>query len=215
MEYGNNMTFTPNTDGTISVMVDDKPMRFAKESDLLAVKRGSETKETEWGTKESAFQTQLAESTRLTNESHTATLQERAALEVLTEKTKNYDTLTTKVGELETAAITHTDTVGKLESEIAEHLRAALVGIHKAPEDAIKDKDITQLRTLLESAKVFGKGNGSNGQPANYDGGSGGPGAGSAPETAEQRMQRIIDHAKETGHTFGGVTAGPPPPKVA
>ncbi len=217
-EDGNTQTFTPNTDGTISIKMDGKDIRYAPESDLLAVKRGSETKETAWGTKESSYQTQLAEATRVQGESHTNLLQERAALEVLTEKTKNYDTLTTRVGELETAAVTHTDTVGKLETEIAEHLRTALVGIHGAKEDAIKEKDLTQLRTLLESAKVFGTNGGSgNSKPANYDGGPDGPGAGSVPETPEQRAQRILDDAKATGHHFGGIaTAGaPPPPKVA
>jgi len=183
-------TYNFNTDGSIDIPVSGQPVRFVKESDLLAVKGGSETKAREWETEKVSFNTQLAEANRLREESHSLLLQERAAKEQLEKTQPDYDTVKTKVGELETEIGSHKESIGKHEKEIAGRIHQSLIA-SGASEESLKDKDLSQLRNLEEAAKVFG-GN-KVVKPANYDGGPGGPGGGSVPETPLDRANRILE----------------------
>lgn len=158
---------TFNTDGSIDIPVDGKPLRFVKESDLLAVKGAKETAETALGTATTKFNTDLAEANRVKEESHTALLQSQAANEQLKTTQTDHDTLKTRVGELETELGSLKESVGKHETEIANRIRHTLITHHGATEDALKEKDLIQLRNVEDAAKIFG--NGKGGKPANYD----------------------------------------------
>lgn len=196
---GENYTF--NHDGSVDLQVEGNAVRFVKESDLLAVKGGSETKEKEWETEKASFNTQLAEANRLRDESSASLLQERAAKEQLTTKYGDYDTQKVRVGELETETGTLKESIGKFEEELAGRIRHTLIMSNGASEDAVKDKTLPQLRNLEEAARVFGNGNkNKQGQPARYDGGQGGPAGGGVPESSIDRAHRILeDHDAKRG----------------
>jgi len=202
---GQEVTYIPlpkqNEDKTIDLNIGGKPVRYALESDLLAVKGGAEAKATEWETEKAKFNTSLAEANRLREEAHQALLQTQAAMEQLKEQYKDYDTHKTRVGELEAELGSHKESVSKYESELADRIRQNLIG-NGATEDALKDKTLDQLRSLEEAAKIFG-GNGNKGnKPANYDGGAG-PGAGSTPESPLDRAKRILEEHEAKGHKIG------------
>jgi len=185
-------TYTTNEDGTISVEWEGQPTRFAKESDLLAVKGASKSRSEEWETEKAQFNTQMAEANRLRDETHQSLLQERATLEKLQEQYKDYETHKVRVGELETEVAGHKETVGKHQVELTERIRQNLITTHGAHEDALKDKTFDQLRNLEEAAKVFGSN--SPRRAANYDGG--GPTGGSTSESQTERAMRIIEEAE-------------------
>lgn len=189
---GENFTF--NHDGSVDLTVEGAKVRFVKESDLLAVKGGSTQKETDWETEKASFNTQLAETNRLRDESNTLLQQERAAKEQLTTKFGDYDTQKVRVGELETETGTLKESIGKFEDELVGRIRHNLITQNGASEEAVKDKTLPQLRNLEEAARVFGNGNkNKEGIPARYDGGQGVPGGGSVPETPTDRANRILE----------------------
>lgn len=182
-------TYNFNDDGSIDLTIGEKPVRFVKESDLLAIKGGSETKVKEWETKESQFQTQIVEANRLRDESHSTLLQEQAASEQLKSQITNGEALKTRVGELETELVTHKEGSGKLETELVGLIRHNLINVYGASEDSLKDKNLEQLRNLDSAAQIIRPA----GKAARYDGGPGGPGGGSVPETSIERARRIIE----------------------
>lgn len=185
-------TYTFNTDGSIDLTVDEKPIRFVKEADLLAVKGGAEGKAKEWETEKTKLQIDIAESNRLRDENHQSLLAAQAAKEQLETQHSDYDTNKTKVGELETEVGSNKENVGKLETELANRIRQNLVA-RGALEDAIKDKTLEQLRNLEEAATLFGNGNPKKPIPARYDGGQGGPAGGSTPTNPTDRATRILE----------------------
>lgn len=184
-----NLTF--NHDGSVDLPVEGVSTRFVKESDLLTVKGVSTTKEREWETEKSSFNTQLAEANRLRDESNQLLLQERTTKEQLTTQYADYDTHKTRVGELETETGTLKESVGKFEEELAGRIRHALIMQNGASEDAVKDKTLAQLRNLEEAARVFSNGH-KEGKPARYDDGAGG-GGGGTPEKPLDRAHRILE----------------------
>jgi len=186
----NDLTF--NSDGSIDVPVDGKPLRYVKESDLLAVKGAKEKAEEGWNTERTTFNTNLAEANRVKEETHQQLLQSQAANEQLKTSQTEHDTLKTRVGELETETGSLKESIGKHETDIANRIRHTLTTYHGAAEDALKDKDLNQLRNVEEAAKIFGNGS-KGGKPANYDGGAGGggivPGALTNVEQAGQELK--------------------------
>lgn len=185
--------FAFNQDGSVDLEVEGAKIRFVKESDLLAVKGGSEAKEKEWENEKASFNTQLAEAHRLRDESNNSVLQERAAKELLITQYADFDTHKRRVGELETEVGTLKEGVGKFEEELAGRIRHTLIIQHGASEDGVKEQTLPQLRNLEEAARLFGNGKGKQGLPARYDGGQGGPAGGSAPETSLERANRILE----------------------
>ena len=177
-------TFKVNNDGSVDLPVDGKPVRYVKESDLLAIKGGATQKATEWENEKASFNTQLAEVNRLREETHSNFLREQAAKEQLVTKYQNYDTLQTRVGELETQIGSHKESVSKYEKELTDRIKASLA-TYGAVDEAIKDKTLDQLRNLEEAAKLFGN----KGKPAKYDGG-GPPGV--TAESPTDRAKRVI-----------------------
>ena len=184
-------TFTSTNDGSIELPIEGKPVKFVKESDLLAVKGGAEAKSNEWVAKETKFNTDLAEANRLREETRQSLLQAQTEKEQLVTRFSDYDATKIKVGELETALGSHKESVSKYETELAGRIRHNLINTYGAKEEAVKDKDLNQLRNLEEAAKIFGNGH-IQAKPANYDGGKGGP-SGGVPESSLERAKRIIE----------------------
>lgn len=190
------LTFNP--DGSVVLPVDGKKVRFVKESDLLAVKGGAEGKEKEWNDKEAGFNTQLAESNRLREETHQTLLQAQAERDSLKEQYQDYDTHKSRVGELETELGSHKEKLAITELALAQRMHQALVGAG-ATEESLKDKTLDQLRSLEEAAKIFGRE--VVPKPAHYDNGK--QGASGAAETPLERAGRILDDAEARGHRMG------------
>ena len=183
-----------NSDGSTDLIMEGKPIRFVKESDLLAIKSGRESAERVWGDKEVQFNTQLTEANRLREESHQQLLQAQAAKEQLAEQHKDYDTFKTKVGELETELGSHKERLTSAETELAERYRQSLVVVG-ATEDSLKDRTLDQLRSLVDAAKIFGK---ELKIPANYDGGKQ-PGGGTQDLTGVRPMELARRGYEESG----------------
>lgn len=204
---GNNPpTFQLNKDGSVDLPVEGKPTRFVKETDLLAVKGGAESRVKEWEAKETKFNTDLAEANRLREEEHQNLLKAQAAHEQLATQYKDYDAVKTRAGELEKEVNSHKERLTKHETELAERIKTSLINHHGASAEALKDKTLDQLRTIEEAAKVFG-GNGKGGK-ARYDGGSGGPSGGNV-ETPSDRAKRILEEHEAKGHRIGAHSAPP------
>ena len=188
-----NMADTFNKDGSLDIPVDGKPVRYVKESDLLAVKSGSETKQKEWDGEKVTFTTQVGDLTKLRDEAHANLLKEQAVREQLTEKYKDYDTHKNRVGELAKELETHKGTVGKYEKELTDRIKSSLIATYSIQEDTFKDKTLEQLRNIEETAKLIGKPAGA--KPANYD--KGGGGTGGIVESRMDRAKRIIDEQEQ------------------
>jgi len=178
-------TYTVNEDGTINIMVDGKVIKHVKESDLLAVKGGSEKKEGE-------LLSQIAEANRLKDETHNQLLQEQAAKEQLEEQAKEGATLKPKVGELETQLNAAQESRKQLEEELLGMKRSHLAVQYKVSEESLKDKDMNQLRNLEDALQLVGN----KGKPAKYDIGPSGVGVG-APTTVLEGCKSEITLARE------------------
>lgn len=186
----NKGAFNFNEDGSIDIPIDEKPVRFVKESDLLAVKSSATQKAQEWEKEKTQFSTQVTEATKLREESHQSLLKLQAETEQKLAKYGDYDALKTRVGELDKTIGSHKESVGKLEKELTDRIKLALIG-YGATEDVIKDKSLDQLRNLEDAAKIFGnKGK----QSARYDNGGGN---GQAAVSQLDRAKGIIAKAEE------------------
>ena len=197
------VSITIHPDGAVEVPIDGKNARFVRETDLLAVKSGKEKSEKDWGTERSKFQTDLAESIRLREESHSQLLQAQTANTTLTEQFKDHDTIKARVSELETNEATGKDVLTKLEADLTARISRNLINAG-ATAEILKDKTLDQLRNLEEAAKIFG---GNGGKPPSYDTGKGG--GGSAPESALDRAKRILAENEEKGHRMGSRSTAP------
>jgi uncharacterized protein YoxC len=185
----NNGTFTLNQDGSVDLPIDGKPIRFVKESDLLAVKGGAETRAKEWETERTNINNKVTEVTRLRDETHQKLVEAQAVIEQANKKYGDYDTLKSKVGELEQQVAGFNTSSGKLQEELASRIRGRLL-VDGATEDALKGKTLDQLRNLEEAANLLGRGG-----KARYDGGGGGNNG--QAETPYDRAGRILQEAKE------------------
>jgi len=186
-------TFTPNQDGTFTISLDGKDTKLVKESDLLAVKGASETARTEYETNLAKHHTDLAEANRLKDEEHQQLLQERSAKELAETQATEGATFKTKVGELETKLTAAEDGRKQLEEELLGTKKSTLITFYHVKEDALKDKDLPQLRSMEDTLKIVGI---PSGKPANYDGGGGG-GTPTTPTTVLEGAKQELAVARE------------------
>jgi len=157
-----------NQDGSVSITIDGKPVKFVKESDLGAVKGALTGKESEI----TKLQTDLATANSKIDGSHQDLLKERAAKEQFEISAGESATLKTKVGELETEMAGVKTSSGELETKFTERLRSILtdsyhIDAEKIKEFALADLERTEQTLILTGAKPA---------PADYDGKGGGSG---------------------------------------
>jgi chromosome segregation ATPase len=164
----------------------------------VKVKDGAEANARKWEGEKTKFNTDLAESNRVRDETHQQLLQTQAAKEQMEKRYGDYDTVKARVTELEAEVGSHKENIGKHEKELTGRIHQNLLA-SGASEDAIKDKTLDQLRNLEEAAKLFAGKIGTP-KPANYDGGPSGPGAGSIPATPLDRAKATLDdHDRKKG----------------
>jgi chromosome segregation ATPase len=196
----NSQTYTPNKDGTISIKGEDgKEVRFAKESDLLAVKGGKEAAETELGKAKETHESKITEittahqseiqslNTKL-SESATKLLQAEAAKEKLEERVNESAGLSSELAgakqELEDAKKASETAAGQL----LETRRQLIIVTYNVAADSVKDKTMEQLDALEEALKAT---RGSRAGP--YASVTAPGGGGEAPSDMERAKQIIAD----------------------
>lgn len=190
-----NQTWTPNNDGSFTYSDGKTSVKYVKESDLLAVKGGAESKQAE-------LQSQL---TSLTTErdSHKAKyLEAQAAFEQSEKRFKEYEPFKTQVGDL-TTKLTATEESGKkLQQRLYDRVKSTLVTVHGVKEELLKDKSLDDLEKLEEHARILGA---SGQRKANFDGGGGGGNGGNTPLTGLDRTKAILaNHANRVAATKSG-----------
>ena len=166
-----NLTYTVNTDGSVTIELDNKKVKFVKESDLGAVKVQLKDKVDEV----TKLQTDLAGATTKYETAHQEVLQERTAKGQLEKDAQEAGTLKTKMEELTTELAGLKTSSGETATKLTERLRNQLMTQYKITEDKLKDKALTDLETMESTLQLTGVAT----VPANYDGkgGAGGSGA--------------------------------------
>jgi len=207
MADNDTLTYTPNEDGTLSVKDSEgKEVRYAKESDLLAVKGSREAadarvKEIETSSQAEA-EARKAELTTANTNLDTARqqlLQAEAKAEELEKKvgdgTSSAEELAKVKQELETAV----KSGESLSNKVIEYRRQIMVATYGIPADSVKDKTLEQLDSYEEALKAVlaSKGLG------NFAAGVG-TGGGTTPEKPLDRARRIIAENEAAGHLIGG-----------
>ena len=160
-----NQGFETNKDGSITVELDGKKVRFVKESDLGAVKAGLKEKEDEV----TKLQTGLADANTKYDGEHQELLKVRASHGELEKSAGESATYKQRVEDLTKEMAGIKDTSGKLETKYAERLRAQLVQGYKIDQEKIKDKGLADLENMEQTLSLTGY----KPLPANYDGKSG------------------------------------------
>lgn len=203
----NPLTFTRNDDGTISVKGEDgAEIRFAKESDLLAVKGSREVAEAKVKEIETSSQAEaearkaeLGTATTNLETSRQQVLQAEAKIEELekkvTEGAGSAEELATVKQELETAKKSGEEQGNK----VLEYRRQVIIVTYGIPAKDIETKTLEQLDAYEEALKSVmatkGLGNFAVG---------GGVGAGPTTEKPLDRAKRILAESEAAGHLIGG-----------
>ena len=158
-------------DGSISIKVDGKTVKYVLGSDLGAVKSASEGKDSEI----SKLQASLATANTKYDTEHQETLRERAAKETAEKTSGESATLQTKVEELTTEVAGLKTSGGEQLTKLTERVRKGLVDGYKIDADKVKDMALEDLEKTESNLILIG----AKPAPADYDG-KGGSGGGSA-----------------------------------
>ena len=160
-----NQGFETNKDGSITIELDGKKVKFVKESDLGAVKAGLKEKEDEI----TKLQTGLAGANAKYDGEHQELLKVRASHGELEKSAGESATLKQQVEDLTKQMAGLKETSGTLETKYAERLRAQLIHGYKIDQEKIKDKGLADLENMEQTLNLTGY----KPLPANYDGKSG------------------------------------------
>jgi hypothetical protein len=164
------LTYTANADGTISIVVDGKTIKYAKNEDLLTVKGSLERAETKLSKLETDMNTKLADANTAKDEAHQKMLQEQTAREAAESSAKESGTLKEQVTDLTAKLEEANKNVTGVTEKLTTRVRSILTEGFKVDADKIKDMDLGGLEQT-ESALIL---TGAKPAPANYDGKGGG-----------------------------------------
>ena len=163
-----NQGFETNKDGSITVELDGKKVKFVKESDLGAVKAALQEKEGEV----TKLQTNLAGVNTKYEGEHQEFLKVRASHEELEKSAGESATYKQQVEDLTKEMAGLKEASGKYETKLAERLRLQLTEGYKMDPEKIKDKGLADLENIEQTLVLTGY----KPVPANYDGKGGGTG---------------------------------------
>ena len=163
-----NQGFETNRDGSITIEIEGKKVKFVKESDLGAVKAGLQEKETEI----TKLQTSLADANAKYDSEHQELLKVRTSHGELEKSAGESATYKQQVEDLTKQMAGLKETSGTLESKYAERLRSQLIQGYKIDQEKIKDKGLADLENMEQTLNLTGY----KPAPANYDGKGGGTG---------------------------------------
>jgi hypothetical protein len=172
------LTVTVNQDGSVVVPIEGKPVRFVKESDLLAVKGGAEKVKSDFDALTNQHSTVVNDWTGKFNAEHQAHLQTQAAHEQLKTTAKDLESKAARLADLEKDITAAKESGKQLSDKLLGRVKASLTSLG-LKEDVFKDKNLNQLEEMENLAAAMGK---QPGKPV-FDRGSG---AGSSSNTASR-----------------------------
>jgi len=176
--------WTANQDGSWTFSDGTNNTKYVKESDLLAVKGGAESKEKE-------YQSQITNLIKERDDAHSNHLKAQAALEQSETRFKEYEPFKTQLTEAQAKLTAADDGSKKLKEKLLGRVKSTLTSLG-VKDELIKDKTLEELEHIEETARLLG-GNGGNGKrPANFDTGGSGS-SGTAPESPLERARRILE----------------------
>ena len=170
-----------NQDGSVTIKIDGKDVKFVKEADLGAVKVQLKDKETEV----TGLQTKLADANAKYDTEHQTVLQERAAKEQFETSAKESEAHKTKIGELETEMANLKTVSGGHITNLTERVRTTLVDGYKVDAEKIKDMSLDDLVKAEQTLQLTGV----KPNPANYDGKGAGGGGGASDLEGKTPLQ--------------------------
>jgi len=174
MSEENNQAYTTNQDGSISIKMDGKTLKYVLESDLGAVKGALKDKESEI----SKLQAELAGTVSKYDTAHQDVLKERAAKELLEKDAKEGAGYKEKLTELETKLADLSKVSGETQTKLTERLREHLKTTYKIDEAKLVDKALSDLENIESTLQLTG----AVPAQANYDGKGGNGGGASSLE---------------------------------
>jgi len=187
--------FTVEKDGAISIPVEGKPVRYVRESDLLAVKGGAETSKGQYESQLTKLTNDLAEVGKQRDTHAQLVLQHQARIEKLQEMEKEHATFKAKVGEQQQTIDAATKSRGELETELTGYKKSILIDQYKVDKDKVEKMSLAELREAEKTLSILGI---KPAARANYDA-HGGNSGNQGPEAPLDRAKRIID-AHEQKH---------------
>ncbi len=158
-----------NTDGSLTVKVDGKDIKYVLQSDLGAVKASQKTSEGEVST----LQASLATANAKADDAHQEVLKERAAKQSFETEAGKSTALVTEVEGLKTKVTDLEKVGGEQSTKFTERLRGILTDGFKIDPEKIKDFTLTQLEQTEQTLLLTG----AKAQPAQFDGPGGGNGS--------------------------------------
>lgn len=173
------VTGTSNEDGTLTVKdTEGKEVRYAKESDLLAVKGSRDDLQKKVEAADAAKGTKSPETIvaeKAADEAKNAQVKAEAETERLTEEIKIHTGTTEELEKLKTELKTAEEAGKSSATALLELRRTFIIGTYKVPPETVNEKDLKQLELFEEALKAVIGGAGTG----NYAIGGGGGGAGS------------------------------------
>ena len=150
-----NLTFAANSDGTISIKDSEgKDIRYAKESDLLAVKGSAEAAERRAREAEGTKTTEVATANSASETARQQVLQAEAKVSSLEEKVKEAAGSTEELAKVKLELETAKAEKSSSETKALESRRALMVLTYSIPADSVKEKTIEQLDYYEEALKA-------------------------------------------------------------
>jgi len=186
-----NQGFVTNSDGSITVELDGKKVKFVLESDLGAIKAASKDKDSEI----TKLQTSLAGANTKFDTEHQEFLKERAAREQFEKASGESATFKQQVEDLTQQMAGLKETSGKYETSLTERLRRSLAEGYKIDLEKIKDKGLSDLEQMEQTLVLTGY----VPTPANYDG-KGGGGTSTPDELQGKSPMTLAAMAYETSN---------------
>ena len=180
-----------NQDGSITIKVDGKSVKFVRESDLGSVKVALEKRESEV----TDLQAKLATANDKYNSEHQELLKERASKEELEKSAGEANTLKATVTELQSKLAETEKSSGDLSSKYTERLRSQLATSYKVDPEKIKDKSLADLELMEQTLSLVGP----SINPANYDGKGGASGPTPEDLTGKSPMALATMGYEESG----------------
>ena len=155
---GNEVTGVVGEDGAVTVKDSEgKEIRYAKESDLLAIKGSRDDLQTKLAAAEAAKGTTneaiVADAEKKVDEAKNAQLKAEAEVETLSAKIKEHTGTTEQLEKLQKELVTAQEAGKSSATELLELRRTFIINTYKVPPETVKEKDLAQLTTYEEALK--------------------------------------------------------------
>jgi len=168
------LTYTENKDGTLSIRDSEgKDVRYAKESDLLAVKGSAEALERQAAESQKAHQAEITTATTDLATARQEVLQAEAKVTGLEEKVAVHTGTAEELAQVKQDLEAAKKSGVELTDEALEYRRTLIVATYGIPADTVKEKTMEQLDHYEEAIKAVLATRGAG----NYAIGGGGGGA--------------------------------------